>query len=544
MHTADALLVDAGRPVQLAEHHGAAHVLQPVDASTRAQADQHHLAVPGDECLLRRLLLVWRLAAGVHDRVVRSQLLLPDAVDLPVPAEQQHLLPALQQKPDELGHVGGLGHARRLTQQPVELAGRLHLLAAVLLVGPQDDPRQRCGVAGDGVQRLGIGLHLMRDLRERRQLAAHLFAGAPQHDSLAPQVLAELLGVLQLGLLPGRGDAPFPEELVIGAQAARQQRVDHVEELAPVVVDRGGGQAHAQPCPAGQVAAGAVDAAVRTAQLLAFLEHHVLRYLPQRLSPAPELVVADQDDVRQRVPQILDPLLRLPHERVRRTLPDVVHAQLRRELGQLFRPVVRQCRRVHHHRRKVARRGHGADAGDRLAKAKIVGQQQAATDGQLRTRDALVLPRRLGQGELRYLHTAGQQLAEAALHVHMLGGQQLQRALGVGIHRQRVALREPLQLPAVLWRGRQVDVLSGVLPHAGKHALHARAHLGLADHTPGAAGGAVQEGSIGRLHHSACLFRRMMLKGLPCQAGRATSGRSPQRSVVTSSTPRTCGRLM
>ncbi len=544
MHTADALLVDAGRPVQLAEHHGAALVLQPVDASTRAQADQHHLAVPGDECLLRRLLLVRRLAAGVHDRVVCRQLLLPDVVDLSVPPEQQHLLAALQQQPDELGHVGSLGHAGRLPQQPVELAGGLHLLAAVLLVGPQDDPRQRGGITGDVVQRLGVGLHLVRDLRQRRQLAPHFLARAPQHDPLPPQVLAELLGVLQLGLLPGRGDAPFPQELVIGAQAARQQRVDHMEELAPVVVDRGGGQAHAETCPAGQVAAGAVNAAVRTAQLLAFLEHHVLRYLPQRLSPAPELVVADQNDVRQRVPQILDPLLRLPHERVRRALPDVVHAQLRCEFGQLLRPVVRKRRRVHHHRRQVARRGHRADAGDCLAEAKIVGQQQAATDGELRASDALVLPRRLGQCELRNLHAAGQQFAQAALHIHMLVGQLLQRALRVCIHRQRVSLGEPLQLPAVLWRRRQIDVLSGVLPHAGKHALHARAHLRLADHPPGAAGGAVQEGSIGRLHQSACLFRRMMLKGLPCQAGRATSGRSPQRSVVASSTPRTCGRLM
>src|SRR3546814_15484331 len=87
------------------------------------------------------------IRTGVQDGFQVLQLLLPDRIDLAMPAEEHDLFAALAQQAHVLGDEGRLRDAGRLAHQRIELAGGVHLLAAESPAVRADDPRPPLGVA-------------------------------------------------------------------------------------------------------------------------------------------------------------------------------------------------------------------------------------------------------------------------------------------------------------------------------------------------------------------------------------------------------------
>ncbi|MNY18540.1 hypothetical protein D3C86_1519250 [compost metagenome] len=283
----------------------------------------------------------------------------------------------IDQHPHELGHHGGLGHPGGLAHDPLELAVGLHPLQPPEGLAAEDGAGQQLGASGMGGQRLVVHIELVDHPGDRRQLAAHIGPLAIQHQAIAAQVLAERGRIFQARFGAARG-APLDQELGTAAKGVRHGHLQYVEELAAVVVDRGGAQQQAPEAGRGQVGTGLIDIGVVIAQLLGLFKHHQLGDGRQFVVPPPQLVVADQDDVRQGVPQILAPLVGLADQRVGLAGADDMDLVLGQELGQLLRPVVRQGGRVNHYAGQGARLDHGHHGLHRLAKAHLIRQQQAA----------------------------------------------------------------------------------------------------------------------------------------------------------------------
>src|SRR3546814_7020515 len=113
------------------------------------------------------VLLRLGFRTGVQDGFQVLQLLLPDRIDLAMPAEEHDLFAALAQQAHVLGDEGRLRDAGRLAHQRIELAGGVHLLAAESLVVREDDPRQPLGVALGFLEPGRVGVDRMRALRQR-----------------------------------------------------------------------------------------------------------------------------------------------------------------------------------------------------------------------------------------------------------------------------------------------------------------------------------------------------------------------------------------
>jgi hypothetical protein len=114
----DALAHDLRRPVHLTEHDVLAVVLEAIEPGAGPEGDDQQPGVAAAEPVLGLPLLPGVLGAGVEDWGEVGEVLQPQGVDGPVPAEQDGALFRLEQHSDVrrdracLGDAGGLPHFR------------------------------------------------------------------------------------------------------------------------------------------------------------------------------------------------------------------------------------------------------------------------------------------------------------------------------------------------------------------------------------------------------------------------------------------------
>ncbi len=135
-------------------------------------------------------------------------------VDLAVPGVEDDLLPALHEEPHEVGDERRLRDARRLPELPGELLGGLPLVAAEGGTLTEDDLRELRRGIGHGVERARVGVHVMEDPREWRELATDLLLRPPKHDPFGTEMGPERARVAHVLLVPSAG-APFDVELAV-----------------------------------------------------------------------------------------------------------------------------------------------------------------------------------------------------------------------------------------------------------------------------------------------------------------------------------------
>ena len=357
------------RPVQFAEHH-AGGALQ-VQAAGRAQREAEQVGLSLHEIVGGLFLLFVRLPAGDEAGAQRLEFLLVNVHHRVVVPHEQHLLPRLHQRAHERGHEGGLGDARGL---PLALAdGVLDQRPARGVVRGA----QKAQLFGHGGHQFAVDFVVPVDLLHEAALGGELFEHIPldaaQHQPLAAQVLAQQLrlghhrGIVAIAPLAGKA-LPIAEEMEV-------EDIDHVPDLAALVVDGRAGQADDVFARLRQQAGRGILARAVAPQFLHLVKNDGAEaLLGQDVLPAAQKQVVD--DVNVRLGQL-----------VGREAMNDMHAQspVRREKAlKLPLPVANEVRR-HHEDGRIGRGGgekrqrlHG------LAQAHLVGQQAAAGGEQKR----------------------------------------------------------------------------------------------------------------------------------------------------------------
>ncbi len=309
------------------------------------------------------------------------------------------------------------------------------------------------------------------------------------------------------------------------AERAGAQHVEHVPDLAAVVVDGGRREPELELGGAGDDGGGLVLGAAAVAQLLHLVEHHALDLRAEHVGPALELVVVEQQHVGERAVDAHVVGLGLAHH---------VGAQRGREQLDLVLPLSRQVGERDHERGQRARVGQRADRRHRLAEADVVGEQQALAAQQHLRREALVAARRVREREGGRLVFAGEQVLDRLGARLVLRGAALEVFAVVDLH--RVAVEEPEEIARVLLGVAEAHRRHGHRRRLPEHALEPQDHVRLRlDHE----GVVVAPQPPEQPAHSPPSSRWHTTTGLPTSA--AGSRRCVAR-VVTSSTLASSGR--
>ena len=446
-------------------NHRSAEVLEAVQAGAGAEA--HHedarRALRGRrERVQGRLLLPRALPPGVHGHPVGRQALSPDLVDAVVPAEQHDLLLAVQEQLDEVGDAGCLHQARGLAQDGVELLSGLQPLEgrAALL-------QQRAGVLGEGAagrpEHGGSALAVDRLERPEQpgQLPADLRPGPPDHQPLAAEVVTEGPRVAHAdpALVVGLR-APGRDELVFAAQYPRANAVHHVEHLAPVVIDGGSGQAHADLGVGGELERRLILLRAIVTKLLAFVKDQAADLRGQHVRPPVDLGVVGHQHVGC-----------WRAEGIGRLRAQDVDPRAGEEALDLPLPLGLQVGHGHHQRRPHGRVRQGGDPLSGLPQAEIIPAQHAPEAQRQVGGHLLVVPERDGQGEVSRLPTALQHAGDVLLGLEVGPPALVEPRLRPGVQLQGEQVEEPGQQPADL-----VCVLNLDPERVVAVDLHAREH--------------------------------------------------------------------
>ena len=391
-------------------------------------------------------------------------------------------LAVLGQHLHELGGGRRLGDPRRLPDHHVQLGRRLQPAPGFDSPCAQNDAGQLRRRVLDPVDRRGVGVHGERHLRERGEFPAHLRARPPQHHTLGPQVARQGGGGLDRGLLAAEGaPAPFRAELLHRPEHPRPQRLEHVVELAPVVVDRGGRQAEPERRVADDGQRGVVLVRTGMTQFLHLVEHHAAGERREVRAPAHQFVVVEQVDVgapewRAAVPAVdLGPdVAGLRHQDV----------EPGGEPADLLPPLAGQVgHRDDDRRPRPGVRDHPDGAG-RFAESDVVGQEERAGPQDEGDGGLLVGPQRHGQVGRRRDRPAAQDRRDERLPVPVLPRPVLQVGEGVDLHRE--AVEEPDQFAGDLGGVGQEERVRGPPVEPGERPLQPHRDVGLADDHPAA----------------------------------------------------------
>jgi hypothetical protein len=250
------------------------------------------------------------------------------------------------------------------------------------------------------------------------------------------------------------------------------------------------------------------------AELLDLVEDDRLRVGVQDFPPAPELVVVDEEDVGALL-GLHEPAE--PRELVGRALGDRVHGELWGELPELVLPLLREMRERDDDRGAGLRRADGGDRRDGLSEADVVAHEEPAAGEEKLGFPRLIRARRQRKAEGLGLIVRVEDLLEAQDLIPVRDGAAVEGDAAARVDRERVALGEPLEVPAGLWIVHHPDHAGLLRIDAAEDPLQPEEEMRLAGHFPRLAGVAEAERPV-RAHQKAPLQRETTRIGLPCSA--------------------------